>query len=140
MLIKRQKLLWRILKNTKTTSVLLTYLIVIFIIAALILLTEPTITTYKQALWYCYAVISTAGFGDIVVTTLFPRILSVFLTAYSALVISVITGVVVNYCTTVINMKDKETVSSFLDEIERLPELSPEELTELSEKVKKFRV
>ena len=35
-------------------------------------------------------------------------------------------------------IKEKETVSTFLEKLERLPELSKEELTELSERVKKF--
>ena len=45
----------------------------------------------------CYAVISTAGFGDIVVTTFAAKVVSVLLTAYSIVVIALVTGVIVNY-------------------------------------------
>ena len=73
------------------------------------------------------------------VTTAIPRILSVVLTAYSVLIIAIVTGVVVNYYTQMIEMKNKETLSSFLDRLERLPELSGEELESLSASVRHFR-
>ncbi len=128
-----------ILRHTKADRVLLVYIVFVFAAALLIWIFEPTITTYRGALWYCYAVISTAGFGDVVVTTLIPKILSVIITAYSLLVIAIVTGVVVNYYNQVIAIKDKETMIAFLDQVERLPELSKEELKTLSDQVKQFR-
>ena len=38
-----------------------------------------------------------------------------------------------------IEVKNKETLSAFLDKLEQLPNLSKEECRELSEQVKKFR-
>ena len=137
--MKRLKLFWKILTETGASSLLLSYVVFVFIDAALITLTEPTFTTYKQGLWYCYAVISTAGFGDLVVTTLLPRVLSVILTIYSTLVIAITTGVIVNYYSTVTNIKNKETLDSFMDRLENLPDLSKDELREMAQQVKKFR-
>ena len=133
------KVLWSVLKNTKADKILYFFIVFILLDAAVIWLTEPTIVTYGQALWYCYAVISTAGFGDMVVTTLIPRICSVLLTIYSSLVLAIITGVVVNFYTQTMELKNKETLASFLDRMEHLPELSNEELAELSGRVKEFR-
>lgn len=100
---------------------------------------DPGINSFGDALWYLYAVISTAGFGDIVASGLISRIISVLVTVYSVIVIAVITGVIVNYYTQIVEAKNKETLSRFLDRLEQLPELDREELEELSEKVKRFR-
>ena len=72
-------------------------------------------------------------------TLSFTAALSVIITAYSLLVIAIVTGVVVNYYNQVIAIKDKETMIAFLDQVERLPELSKEELKTLSDQVKQFR-
>ena len=133
------KILINVLCHTGADKFLLSYVAFFFADAALIWLFEPTFTSYRTSLWYCYAVVSTAGFGDVVVTTAIPRILSVVLTAYSVLIIAIVTGVVVNYYTQMIEMKNKETLSSFLDRLERLPELSGEELESLSASVRHFR-
>ena len=134
---------FRVLKNvlhhTRADIVLKWYLIFVLADAAVIWLFEPTIKTYRAALWYCYAVISTAGFGDIVVSTMIPRIASILLTVYSLFVIAIVTGVVVSYYNQIIEIKDKQTIAAFLDRIERLPELSEEELKEISGQVIQFR-
>ena len=135
----RLRVLKRILRNTGADKVMVSYTGFVLVDALLIWVTEPTIRTYREALWYCYAVISTAGFGDVVVTHPLPRILSFILTAYSVLVIAIVTGVVVNYYTNMIEIKNKETITAVLDQMERLPELSKEELKELSARVSKMR-
>ena len=77
--MKKLKLLWMILKRTKATQILSGYIVFLFISAAIIQLVEPDINRYGDALWYCYAVLSTAGFGDIVAITLFFILVSVIL-------------------------------------------------------------
>ena len=67
--MKKLKLLWMILKRTKATQILSGYIVFLFVSAAIIQLVEPDINRYGDALWYCYAVLSTAGFGDIVAMT-----------------------------------------------------------------------
>ncbi len=127
------------MRYTKADKILFSYLVFVFADAALIWISEPAIRTYPDALWYCYAVISTAGFGDMVVTAFIPKILSVVLTAYSLLIIAIVTGVVVNFYTQMIEIKNQETLLAFLDKLEQLPDLSVEERRKLSEQVKKFR-
>ena len=68
--MKKLKLLWMILKRTKATQILSGYIVFLFVSAAIIQLVEPDINHYGDALWYCYAVLSTAGFGDIVAATI----------------------------------------------------------------------
>ncbi len=136
---KRLRILRSIMKNTMADEILFSYIIFVIIDAAAIWLLEPSITSFGDAIWYCYAVVSTAGFGDMVATTFVTRLLSVILTVYSTLVLAIITGVVVNYYTQLLELKNKDAIAEVLDSMERLPELSKEELAELSERVKRFR-
>lgn len=136
--MKKLRVLRNILVRTKTNRILIAYLVFVLFSALLILLFDPSITRYGDALWYCYAVISTAGFGDVVVTTMFSKVVSVLVTAYSTIVIAIVTGVVVNFYTEITELQRKETLTAFMDKLERLDSLSKEELTEISSQVKRF--
>ena len=125
--MKKLKLLWMILKRTKATQILSGYIVFLFVSAAIIQLVEPDINHYGDALWYCYAILSTAGFGDIVAITFIGKL------------VAIVTGVVVNYYGQIVEMQRRETAVMFLDKLERLPELSKEELEDISKRVKKFR-
>lgn len=72
-------------------------------------------------------------------SAILPRLLSVILTVYSVLVIAVVTGVVVNFYTQVMNLKNDEAFNRVLDQMEHLPDLSKEELVALSDKIKNIR-
>ena len=137
--MKKLRILGMILKQTRTDRILTGYVVFVLLAALAIWITEPGIRTYLDSLWYCYAVFSTAGFGDVVVTTLLPKIVSVVITLYSTLVVALITGVVVNFYTEIMKRKNAESIETFFDKIEQLPELSKDELEILSEKVKEFR-
>lgn len=133
------KILKDIMKNTHTDKIALGYFVFVIVCALLIWATDPGIHRFVDGLWYCYSVISTTGFGDVVATGFLPKILSVLVTIYSTFVLAIVTGVVVNYYNQVTELRNKETIAAFMDKLERLPELSKEELTELSERVSNFR-
>ena len=137
--MKKLRIIKNLLVQTKASKILLTYLFFLLFDALIIQAAEPSITTYRDALWYCYEVISTTGFGDINMTTAIGKIMSVLITVYSLLVISVVTGIIVNYYNQIIQLRQKDTLVAFLDKIERLPELSPDELEEISKNVSRFR-
>lgn len=137
--MKRLKVLRNILVKTNTHKILITYLIFVLISGILVLLVEPDIKSYGDALWYLYAVISTAGFGDIVVTTAIAKIVSLLVTIYSVLVIAIVTGVVVNFYTEITELSKKETLTAFMNRLEHLDTMSKEELKEMSQQVKKFK-
>ena len=122
--MKKLRILWGILKRTRADHFLLGFILFLLADAAVIRLVEPDIHGYGDALWYCYAVISTAGVGDIVTVTLIGKICSVLLTIYTIFVVAIVTGVVVNFYTQLVEMQQKETLSMFMDKLEHLPELS----------------
>lgn len=137
--MKKLKLLWVILKRTKATQILLGFVLFLLAAAGVIQLVEPDINRYVDALWYCYAVFSTAGFGDIVAVTFIGKVISVLITIYALFVVAIVTGVVVNYYSQIVELQRRETMMMFMDKLEHLPELSKEELEDISKRVKNFR-
>lgn len=102
-------------------------------------LVEPDMATYIDALWYCFAVVTTIGFGDLVAVTLVGRAMTVVLGLYGILVVAIIPGVVVSYFTEVSQMKAKASVTAFLEKLEDLPNLPKTELEALSQTIKNRR-
>jgi len=137
--VKRIHILRRVLRDTGADKIWTAFLLQFFISAVIIWLREPDIHTYGDSMWYCYAVVTTIGFGDIVAQHLLSRILSVLLSISAALVIALITGVIVNYYNQVTALRQKETIAAFMEKLEHLPELPPEELEELSQRVRQFQ-
>lgn len=137
--MKKLRVLKTILIRTHAADMLAGYLVFVLAAALVIQMAEPEIYNYGKALWYCYAVISTTGFGDVIVTTGIAKAVSVLLTVYSLFVIAIVTGVVVSYYNQIIQLQQEETIAGFMDRLEKLPELSEEELKELSLKASYFR-
>lgn len=137
--LRRWRMMKMIIKNTYADKILYQFLIGYFISAFVVQLVEPEIKTYPDGLWYLFAAATTVGFGDMTAVTLIGRLLTVYVTVSGILVVAIVPAVMINYYQEVIQQRQKETVTAFLDQLEHLPELSGEELKEISEKVKKFR-
>ena len=137
--MKKLRILKAVLKKTKADKIIMGFVAFLFICAFIILLSEPDIHRYGDALWYCYAVFSTTGFGDIVATTFVTKLLSVMITVYALFAVAVVTGVVVSFYNSCVESQYKESKAIFLDKLQRLPELSEEELKEIAQKAKKWK-
>ncbi len=137
--MKQLRMLKMIIKRTHLDKVLVTFVANLFLVALLIFLIEPDIETYRNSLWYCYVSIATIGYGDIVATTFLGRLLTVYLSLHAILAIALIPGVITSYYMEVVNRREKETVTVFLDKLEHLPELSREELQTIANQVKKIK-
>lgn len=129
---------YRILKRTGTLKIFIGYLVFLSCAAVLLDMIEPNINTVGDGLWYCFVAATTIGFGDICVVTGIGKIITVVVAAYGILMTAMIPGVVVSYYMEHLKVREKETVSAFLEKLERLPELSKEELEQLSERVRDF--
>jgi voltage-gated potassium channel len=95
--LKQKRRLWNIIRKTKVIEEMSGLLISMIIFAFLLVRIEPNINSFGDGLWYTFAVVTTIGFGDIVVVTLLGRILSVILGLYGLFIVAIITSVVVNY-------------------------------------------
>lgn len=99
-----------ILKKIASRSMaleILSGLIILIIAFSFVLKTaEPQMTTLSDALWYCFVLITTIGFGDITATTAIGRIISVILGIYGIIVVALITSIIVNFYTELKNEEE----------------------------------
>ena len=137
--MKKLRVLRAVLKKTHADKIIFAFVIFLLVCAFIVLLAEPDITKYTDALWYCYSVFSTTGFGDIVATTLVTKVISVLITVYTLFAVAVVTGVVVSFYNGCVESHFQESKTAFLDKLQRLPELSKEELEEIATKAKKWK-
>ena len=72
--------------------------------------TEETFTSFWDGLWYCFAVVTTIGFGDLTPTTEVGRLLSVILGLYGIVVVALITSIIVNFYGEMKKESAKQTV------------------------------
>ena len=95
--IEKIRLLIDILLKTHTLDVLICLLAFIIAFSFIFPIVEPNITNFWDAMWYCFAVITTIGFGDFAAATLVGRILTVILGIYGIVVVAILTSVIVNF-------------------------------------------
>ncbi len=62
--------------------------------------------------------------------------MTVVLSIVSIFFIAVLTGAVVSYCNELMRARRNESLALFIDKLEHLDELPPEELAELSKRIK----
>lgn len=134
--MKNSRVFIRILRFTNTDKIVTSFIGFTLLAAFFILLVEPGIQSYGDALWFCFTAVTTIGFGDFTATTLIGRIIIVVIALYGIIVIALIPGVLVSYYTEIMKMKSDESMMLFLDKLEHLPELSKEELSEIATQAK----
>lgn len=136
--MKTLRRLFKLLKRTGTIRIFLMYLVVLLIGGMLMSWIEPGVHGIFEGFYFCFVASSTIGFGDIVPVTIVGRIITIIVALFGILTAGMIPGVVVTYYTEYLKIREKETVTTFLEKLEHLPELDKDELIVLSEKVKKF--
>ena len=113
--------------------------VVLFLLGSLVVyLSEPGIATYGDSAWLLFQVVTTIGLGDFTCTTHIGRITVVLLSVYSVFIFALITSGAVSYCLERMRARRDESVTSFIYQLEHLPDLSKEELAELSERIKRL--
>ena len=137
--MKKLRILRMVLHKTKADRLVLGFVVFLLVVSGILWAVEPGMTTYREALWYCYAIISTSGFGDFVAVTFVGRVCSILVTIYAIFVIGIVTGVVVSYFQQTVQVQFEDSKMAFLDKLERLPERSKEELEEMAAKARKLR-
>ena len=117
---------------------MLFYLVAYGIVSFVVWLLDPDITGLSDALWFTFQTGTTIGYGDLLVNNWFARILTALFSIYSMVMVAIFTGIIAGYFVEIIKSEAKDSAIKFLLDLERLPELSKEELAELSERAKKF--
>ena len=91
------KTLTRIIRKTYATEIIFGLVLLMMTFSFLLTAVEPNMPDYLDALWYCFALVTTIGFGDVTAVTLPGRILSAILGIYGIVVVALITSVIVNF-------------------------------------------
>lgn len=137
--MKAFRILRQVQKSTGFNKFALSFLIFFLLIASIIHFIEPGSISFFDAIWFCFSAVTTIGFGDVTVTLTISKILTILLAIYGIVFIAVFTGTIVNFFSELQRVRAKDSISQFMDKLEVLPDLSEEELRELSVKVKQMR-
>ena len=127
---------WVILRRCHFDKFLIVFVISFFVCSLLLQVIEPEIGNYGDAMWYLFVSCTTIGFGDIISNTIIGRVVTVYMTLYEIVLAALLSGVVISHYIEVIHRREQMTATQFLDKMEHLTELEPEELLELQEKAK----
>ncbi|MBR6071214.1 MAG: two pore domain potassium channel family protein [Acholeplasmatales bacterium] len=111
---EKMKLLVNIMVKTHTFDALICLLAFIIAFSFMFPMVETKITTFWDAMWYCFTVITTIGFGDFYAESVVGRILTVILGIYGIVVVAILTSVVVNFYNEV-SAKEKDKPDDYLD-------------------------
>ena len=136
--VKKARILWKVIKRLHFDKVLYGFIGWGAVAALLVQIIEPGITRYGDALWYMFAASTSIGFGDIIATTFFGRLITAIAAVYEIVIVAMFSGVVVSYYIEMVKRREQETLTVFLDKLEHLTELSQEELKEIEDKVRKM--
>lgn len=137
-IMRPAKRIVHLLKHTGAIKLFIAYIIILCISGFVMMLIEPNVNGFFEGIYFCFVASSTIGFGDIVPVTAAGRCITVFVTLCGILTAAVIPGIIVTYYTEYLHIRQNETISTFLEKLEDLPNLSKEELEDLSERVKAF--
>ena len=114
----RRTTLTQILRKTYAIEILYGLIILIIATALMLSILEPSITNIGDALWYCFAIVTTIGFGDFAATSVIGRILSVVLGIYGIIVVALITSIIVNFYNETKKENDDKIIKEEIDKLE----------------------
>ena len=116
----------KIIKKSMVKEIILVLLILVVLCSVYFTIVEPNITSYVDALWYSFAVITTIGFGDVYVITTFGRILSVILGISGIAVVAVFTSFIVNFYNEMNKKREERTLQRLISEAKELEKIEDE--------------
>ena len=86
-----------IARKTYAAEIIFGLLLLMVTFSYVLKYTDDTFATFWDGLWYCFAVVTTIGFGDLTATNAVGRIITVILGIYGIVVVALITSIIVNF-------------------------------------------
>ena len=90
-------ILRKILLKTYAAEILFGLLLLMVAFSIVLPSVEFEIGDFWDALWYCFAIVTTIGFGDYTAVSIPGRIISVILGIYGLIVVALLTSIIVNF-------------------------------------------
>jgi len=104
----KMDVLRKIVRKTYAAEILFGMLLLIVAFSIVLPQFDPGIPSFADALWYCFAIVTTIGFGDFTAATLPGRAVSVVLGLYGIIVVALITSIIVNFYNETKNTEDPD--------------------------------
>ena len=100
------KLLIKVIRKTYAANVMGGLLLLMAAASFTIPALEESIPTFKDAVWYCFSILTNIGFADYAAATDAGKVISLLLGVYGIIVVALITSIIVNFYTEVKNEPD----------------------------------
>ena len=104
----RLDVLRKVIRKSYAAEILMGMVLLMVATSVVLHMWEPGLENVLDGLWYCFAIVTTIGFGDFTATTVVGRLLSIVLGLYGIVVVALITSIIVNFYTEVKGDKDDE--------------------------------
>ena len=114
------------------------FIVLFLAAAAIVTIAEPDVGRLGDGMWLMFEVVTTMGIGDFMCETAVGRLAIAAMSLYSILFLALVTASAVNICQAIMLAHRDESVAHFIYQLEHLPDLSREELAEVSDKVKRI--
>lgn len=104
----KMDVLRKIVRKTYAAEILFGMLLLMIAFSIILPQYDPGVPSFQDALWYCFAIVTTIGFGDFTAVTLVGRVISVVLGIYGIIVVALITSIIVNFYNETKNSADPD--------------------------------
>lgn len=131
---------YNLLKTNGLDKLLIVALILLFIIPIPIVLLEPSINTFADALWWAVVTTTTVGYGDISPETPIGRILAVVLMLVGIGIIGTLTSSITSFFDKQETINSKKQLLEILKTIEEIDSLSKEDIEIINLYMKRKKV
>ena len=95
------KLLVKVIRKTYAANIMAGLLLLMAAASFTIPALEESIPTFKDAVWYCFSILTNIGFANYAAATDAGKVISVLLGIYGIIVVALITSIIVNFYTEV---------------------------------------
>ena len=93
----RLDVLRKVIRKSYAAEILFGMLLLMIAFSILLCTMDDNFRSFEDALWFCFATVTTIGYGDVTTNAPIGRILGVVLGVYGIVVVALITSVIVNF-------------------------------------------
>ena len=122
------KPVYSILKTNGLDKLLMVAVVLLFIVPIPIVLIEPSINNFSDALWWAVVTTTTVGYGDISHTTPIGRVLAAVLMLVGIGIIGTFTSAITSYFSKKTELTHDKQILGLIQSIEEIENLTKEDI------------